>query len=304
MAHSNETVVKQYFKTSTGTKNSTTDNSPERVNTSSEHTLHYIHNTAIAGSVLDWQVPEPLTAQLNDDLADEYKHICAQISALQLRVGSFVKKMGAEQLSHTSSNCETIDNVLATLNAKLSALTQHAQTSYLSSAKHIDSSKINDIAARHSKGAERGEYAQPDTPATPSFRHVHASRANRISIFEQSARATHPAHKQHGVALHKSAVQPQTTQLSPRKSAKLCTTEELRTDSPRALKAPRANRFDTILQLLRMNFIDREQSVHLKKKVVCRDEVVTRALVAFEASRDLKVLIHELRHVLDEAYVN
>ena len=59
------------------------------------------------------------------------------------------------------------------------------------------------------------------------------------------------------------------------------------------------NFFDIILNLNRMNFIDHEQVIILKKCVIRKDERVLKPLRSYEANKDLQVLIGSIGSIIE-----
>lgn len=64
------------------------------------------------------------------------------------------------------------------------------------------------------------------------------------------------------------------------------------------------NYFDTIAGLMKLNFIDHEQVVTLKKYVIKRDQRVLKPLRVYEANRDLQVLISNIGALLESCERN
>ena len=62
----------------------------------------------------------------------------------------------------------------------------------------------------------------------------------------------------------------------------------------------RMNYFDFILSLLRINFIDQEQSARLKKYVIRREEAVLVAFEKYDRDKDLQVLIKSIGPFIDD----
>jgi len=75
-------------------------------------------------------------------------------------------------------------------------------------------------------------------------------------------------------------------------SAKCCKTQESTSDR-------KMNFFDIILNLNRMNFIDHEQVIILKKCVIRKDERVLKPLRSYEANKDLQVLIGSIGTIIE-----
>ena len=65
-------------------------------------------------------------------------------------------------------------------------------------------------------------------------------------------------------------------------------------------KNRKINYFDTILGLLRLKFIDRDQSTRLKRLVIRKNEKILKALKKYEANRDLQVLVDSIGPDIDE----
>lgn len=75
-------------------------------------------------------------------------------------------------------------------------------------------------------------------------------------------------------------------------SSKSCKTNE----NPSERKS---NLFDIILSLNRMNFIDHDQVVILKKCVIRKDERVLKALRSYEGNKDLQVLVCSIGSIIE-----
>ena len=61
----------------------------------------------------------------------------------------------------------------------------------------------------------------------------------------------------------------------------------------------KVNYFDIIVNLMKLNFIDREQVVILKKCVIRGDERVLKPLQVYNINRDLHVLIESISAIIE-----
>lgn len=78
---------------------------------------------------------------------------------------------------------------------------------------------------------------------------------------------------------------------------------EERSNTQESHSDKKMNYFDIISNLNRMNFIDHEQVIILKKCVIKRDDRVLRPLQVYECNKDLQVLIGKIGTILESCEV-
>lgn len=249
--------------------------------------------------------------QLPEHLLAQYNHICVQMNSLDTQIEEFAAAAESARLSTRSGTMISIlDKLSQTLESKLRKMVD--RVSDTKSAEKIGLS--GDVDPENSQNSNNFDKSKPLTQSQIDLAKriamaLKSDKANRISTHKNSKEV-----EKHAIKTTSTSNPPMVTQTSINSSStqtgtsldneKCAEARDCQNKTENCIKYTKVRHFDVILKLHKINFIDKQQSALLKKKVIRKDAEVTAALRRFEGSNDLKVLVQELEGVLAEAYSN
>ena len=250
---------------------------------------------------------EKTTIQLPNALAHEYHEILVQISALDSRLTNFVVGLKNFVLAKSKESVQDAAEILInSLAKKIECLGKLTRGEY--TLKRMLSQE--DCVKQTATKSPRSNICQNLIPAqicAPETRiETPAAKPTNRNSMTDAINEFKGAKFKPGVSMNKSCTT-QSTNASPEREAKTEQKSNARTVTEMAEElrsrtlSAKPNHFDTILKLYKLNFIDKEQSGLLKKRIVAKDDRVTQALVDFGKKKDLQVLITDLADVLSLA---